>query len=81
MRTADYFRNRSNDMISKAEPPPKKIVIGETKVQKNINAMSDLRRILSFVLFYFFIRSLRQSGRVSNRKTGNLKDIFKELNN
>lgn len=68
-------------MISKAEPPPKKIVIGETKVQKNINAMSDLRRILSFVLFYFFIRSLRQSGRVSNRKTGNLKDIFKELNN
>jgi len=77
MITADYFRNRSNDMISKAEPPPKKIVIGETKVQKNTNAINDLRRILSFVLLYFFIKSLRQAGKGSKPKTGDLKDIFK----
>jgi hypothetical protein len=64
-------------MVSKAEQPPKKILISETKVQKNTNAINDLRKILSLVLLYFFIKSLRQAGKGSKPKTGDFKDIFK----
>jgi hypothetical protein len=78
MRTSDFNRNRTADMTAKVEPPPKKIVISETKLHKNTNVVGDLRRILSFVLLYFFIKSLRQAGRGAGKpKTGDLKDIFK----
>jgi hypothetical protein len=46
-------------------------------VQKNTNAINDLRKILSLVLLYFFIKSLRQAGKGSKPKTGDFKDIFK----
>ena len=78
MRTSDFYRNRTADMTAKAEAPPKKIVISETKIHKNTNVIGDLRRVLSFVLLYFFFKSLRQAGRGGGKpKTGDLKDIFK----
>lgn len=77
VQTPDIYHTRTGQVVSKYEHPPKKVTISLNHNDKKSNMVSDVRSILSFLLLYFFIKSIMQASKSQRGKgKGGMTNLF-----